>query len=117
MRVALGAQSRDILVMVLKRGLPLAVAGIVPGVLLAYAAGRSMEALLAGVQPADALTLASVVGLLLVMAVLGGLAPTLRAPRRSGDRAARRVTESLHGDRAGASIFHAHDPGNNPLTV
>ena len=40
----------------------LAVAGVVPGVALAYAAGRSMEALLAGVKPADALTLASAVG-------------------------------------------------------
>jgi len=30
------------------------VAGVVPGIALAYAAGRSMEALLAGVQPADA---------------------------------------------------------------
>ena len=32
----------------------LAVAGVVPGVAVAYAAGRSMEALLAGVKPADA---------------------------------------------------------------
>jgi ABC-type lipoprotein release transport system permease subunit len=40
-----------------------------------------MEALLAGVQPADALTLASVAGLSLVMTVLGSLAPTLRAVR------------------------------------
>ena len=59
----------------------LAIAGIVPGVLLAYAAGRSMEALLAGVRPADALTLASAIALTLVMTVLGTLAPTLRALR------------------------------------
>ncbi len=80
-RMALGAQWSDILGMVMKRCLALAAAGIVPGVLLAYAAGRSMEALLAGVKPADGLTLASVAGLSLVMALLGGLAPTLRALR------------------------------------
>jgi ABC-type antimicrobial peptide transport system permease subunit len=81
LRVALGASSRTIVLMVLSRGLVLAVVGIVSGVLLAWAAGRSMEALLAGVQPADALTLASAVGLSFVMTLLGTLAPTLRALR------------------------------------
>jgi ABC-type lipoprotein release transport system permease subunit len=50
-------------------------------VLLAYAAGRSMEALLAGVRPTDALTLASAIALTFVMTVLGTLAPTVRALR------------------------------------
>lgn len=80
-RMALGAQRSDIVSMVLRRCVMLAVAGIIPGIFLAYAAGVSMEALLAGVQPADAVTLASVVGLSLVMTVLGSLAPTLRALR------------------------------------
>ena len=80
-RRALGAQSRDVLTMVLSRGFTLAIAGVVPGVLIAYAAGRGMEALLAGVAPADPLTLASAVALALLMTVLGSLAPTLRALR------------------------------------
>jgi putative ABC transport system permease protein len=80
-RIALGAQSSDILSMVLWRGVALAAAGVVPGVFLAYAAGRSMEALLAGVQPADALTMASAVGLSMLMTLVGTLAPTLRALR------------------------------------
>jgi putative ABC transport system permease protein len=80
-RMALGAQRSDIVSMVLRRCVMLALAGIVPGMALAYAAGRSMEALLAGVQPADALTLAGAVGLTGVMTVLGSLAPTLRAVR------------------------------------
>ena len=80
-RMALGAQSGDILSMIIRRSLMLAVAGVVPGVALAYAAGRSMEALLAGVKPADTLTLASAVGLALAMTVAGSLAPTLRALR------------------------------------
>jgi predicted permease len=80
-RIALGAQSRDILAMVLSRGVTLAIAGVVPGVALAYVAGRSMEALLAGVKPADAITLASAVGLSVLMTLVGCLAPTLRALR------------------------------------
>jgi putative ABC transport system permease protein len=80
-RIALGAQSGDILSMVMGRVVRLAVAGVVPGVLLAYAAGRSMESLLAGVRPADAATVASAVGLSVLMTLLGSLAPTLRALR------------------------------------
>ena len=81
MRMALGAQSGDILSMVMRRSVLLAVAGVVPGIALAYAAGRSMQALLAGVAPADAVTLATAVGLSVLMTVLGSLAPTLRALR------------------------------------
>jgi ABC-type antimicrobial peptide transport system permease subunit len=40
-----------------------------------------MEALLAGVKPADAPTLVGTVLLALVMTVVGGLVPTLRALR------------------------------------
>jgi putative ABC transport system permease protein len=80
-RLALGAQSSDILAMVLRRVIALTLAGIVPGVFLAYAAGRSMEALLAGVRATDPTTLASAVGLAAMMTVAGALAPTLRALR------------------------------------
>jgi len=58
-------------------------------VLIAYLAGRGMEALLAGVAPADMLTLATAVGLSLVMTLLGTLAPTLRALRVDPIRALR----------------------------
>jgi putative ABC transport system permease protein len=80
-RMALGAQSSDILGMVMWRCAWLTVAGVVPGIVLAYIAGRSMEALLAGVKPADALTLMSVVWLSVLMTLLGSLAPTIRALR------------------------------------
>ena len=78
-RIALGAQPRDILSMVLSRALMLAVAGVVPGLVLANAAAQSMRALLAGVKPADARTLVSAVGLCVLMTVCGSIAPTLRA--------------------------------------
>jgi predicted permease len=80
-RMALGAQSGDILGMVMRRCMALAVAGVVPGIALAYAAGRSMEALLAGVKPADAVTLGSAVTLVVVMMVIGSVMPALRALR------------------------------------
>jgi hypothetical protein len=48
---------------------------------LAYAAGRAMEALLAGVRPADGVTFATAVALATIMTVAGTLMPTLRALR------------------------------------
>jgi len=80
-RMALGAQSSDILGMVLRRCVLLALAGVIPGMALAYAAGRSMEALLAGVKPADAPTILAAVGLSALMTVVGSVTPTLRALR------------------------------------
>ena len=81
MRIALGAQSGDILRMVVRRSVVLALTGIVPGVALAYAAGRSMQALLAGVAPADMPTMAAAVGLSALMTIVGSLMPALRALR------------------------------------
>jgi putative ABC transport system permease protein len=80
-RIALGAQRSDILSMVVGRGALLAAAGVVPGVVLAYAAGRMLEALLVGVRPGDVVTFASVVGLAVAMTLAGCLMPTLRALR------------------------------------
>ena len=80
-RVALGATPADILSMVLRHGMLLAAAGLVPGMVLAYAAGRSLEALLAGVKPTDLWTMTAAVGLTLAMTILGCVAPTLRALR------------------------------------
>ena len=78
-RIALGAKSRDIMRMVLTRSLMLAVAGVAIGALAAYAAGRSMQALLFGINPADALTFGAAVALSLLMALAGSLLPAWRA--------------------------------------
>jgi putative ABC transport system permease protein len=80
-RMALGAQSGDILRMIVRRSVMLSLAGVVPGVVLAYVAGRSMEALLAGVAPADAPTMFAAVGLSALMTLVGSVMPTLRALR------------------------------------
>jgi predicted permease len=80
-RRALGAQSADILTMVLRSGVLTAAMGVAPGLALAYGAGRAMEALLAGVEPGDAPTFAAAAALCLLMTVSGSVVPALRALR------------------------------------
>ena len=80
-RMALGAQSADILRTVLRESLRLAGVGLVLGLVLAYAVGCSMEALLAGVRPADLGIFAAVTGLAMLMTLAGSLLPAYRAVR------------------------------------
>ena len=80
-RIALGAQARDVLTLVLRQGLVLAASGVALGVALAYLAGRSLEALLAGVSPRDATAFLAAGSVSLVMVLLGSLLPALRAVR------------------------------------
>ena len=80
-RIALGAQRRDILTMVMRQGFLLVVGGLLPGLLLAYFAGRSLQTLLIGVSPIDPQTFATAILVTLLMAVAGTLLPTLRALR------------------------------------
>jgi putative ABC transport system permease protein len=80
-RSALGASSGSLVRMVLREGVRLSLLGIVPGVWLAYLAARSMRALLAGVPPADPITIAAAVALCVATAVIGSLRPAMRAAR------------------------------------
>jgi predicted permease len=80
-RVALGARPREILEMIVTRGLALAGTGVFLGVALAYAAGRGIQALLAGVSPADAPALLAAAALALLMTLAGCFGPALRAVR------------------------------------
>ncbi|HEY2746166.1 MAG TPA: FtsX-like permease family protein [Polyangia bacterium] len=80
-RMAVGATPASILGMVLKEGLVLAAAGALVGAAVAWAAGRSLEALLVGVSPTDAPTLAAALVLVLLMTLAGSLVPAWRASR------------------------------------
>jgi putative ABC transport system permease protein len=80
-RIALGAQRTDIIAMIVSRSLLLAAIGVITGVALAYASGRAMQSLLAGVAPGDWLTFAVAVALTLAMTVAGSLRPALSAVR------------------------------------
>jgi predicted permease len=80
-RVALGAQRRDVFEMVLGQGARLAVIGIALGLLAALATTRMMVSFLYGVQPIDPLTFAALPFLLLSIALLACYIPARRAMR------------------------------------
>jgi len=80
-RIALGARPLDIVAMIAGNAARLGAGGLVIGAGLAYAAGRSMQALLAGVTPGDAGAFAAAVALTAVMLSAGTLLPTVRALR------------------------------------
>jgi len=81
LRMAFGARSSDILKMVFGEAVLLALLGSFLGVILGYAAARSLEALLAGVEPGDTLTYALTAAIALAMTIAGSLVPALRAVR------------------------------------
>ena len=80
-RMALGAQAADILRMVLRQGLTLAVVGIAAGVVAALGLMRLLRSLLFEVQTTDVATFAAVVGTLFVVALLACYLPARRATR------------------------------------
>jgi putative ABC transport system permease protein len=80
-RMALGAAKGHILDLILRDALRLAGAGVLVGVIAAYAAGRGMAALLAGLSPADLPTFVTAAVLALAMTLIGSLLPALRAVR------------------------------------
>lgn len=80
-RRALGAQAGEIVSMILREGLRLAVIGVAIGIGVAVLVGRSMSALLFGVPPTDPQTIVIALVLCLVTAVVGCLRPALRAAR------------------------------------
>jgi predicted permease len=80
-RIALGASARDIMWMVIGRSTALAAIGVMAGAALAYAAGRSMQALLFGVNPGDLNVFAAAVSIALLMALAGSVVPAWRAVR------------------------------------
>ncbi len=80
-RVALGAQRRDIMRMVLRRGIRATLAGVGIGVLAGLALTRLLRSLLYGVTPDDWLTFLSVAVLLLVVALAACSVPARRATR------------------------------------
>ncbi len=80
-RMALGAQHGHIFKMILGQGAVLAVAGLVPGLALAYVAARLLDSLLAGVKPADVLTFSIAAALCFLTTLLGTLVPAMRAVR------------------------------------
>jgi putative ABC transport system permease protein len=80
-RVALGAQRRNIIRMILRQGLGMAIAGTAIGLVCALIVSYSMAGLLYGVKPTDPLTFAGVALLLIVVALFACYIPGRRAMR------------------------------------
>ncbi len=80
-RMALGAQARQVMMPVLRQGLVLALTGIAVGLAGSAAAARLLSGFLFGIQPSDPLTYALVSALLLFVTLLASFIPSRRALR------------------------------------
>ena len=80
-RVALGAQSADVLRMVLRQGFALAFIGIAIGTVAALLVGRLLSRFLFGIAPNDPVAFGGVIVVLAVVALLASFVPALRATR------------------------------------
>jgi ABC-type antimicrobial peptide transport system permease subunit len=87
--MALGAQRRDILRLVVGHGLGLVGGGIVLGLVAAFGISRLMGRLLFGISGTDPLTFLSVPLVLGTMAFVASYLPALRATRIDPMRALR----------------------------
>ena len=79
LRMALGARKGNVLGLVMKEGLLLAIIGIVLGVFLSIGLTQAMSGMLFGVKPTDIPTFAGASGLLITVAAIACFIPALRA--------------------------------------
>jgi putative ABC transport system permease protein len=80
-RLALGADSRAVLMMVMKQGMRLTLFGVGIGLIGGFALARLMKSLLFGVSPSDPLTFAATAVILALVAMLACYIPARRATR------------------------------------
>jgi putative ABC transport system permease protein len=80
-RIALGAERRDVLRMVLRQGMRLAFAGVALGLVAALVLTRVIASQLYEVQATDPTTFVLVASLLTAVALAANLIPAMRATR------------------------------------
>jgi putative ABC transport system permease protein len=80
-RMAIGANQNDVSRMVVRQGMTLTAAGLAVGLAGAVGLSRLITSQLFGVQPTDPATLASVLTLMVAVAVAAGYLPARRAAR------------------------------------
>ncbi len=80
-RMAIGAQRLDVIRMVVRQGIVLAVVGVVVGAAAAFGATRIMNTMLYHVKAMDPMTLAAVSALLLLVSLVACFLPARRATR------------------------------------
>jgi putative ABC transport system permease protein len=81
LRMALGAQKRDVLRLIIGQGMMMVLIGLAAGLAAALALTRLMSSLLFGVSPTDPVTLALITLLLAVVALLACYLPARRATK------------------------------------
>jgi ABC-type antimicrobial peptide transport system permease subunit len=80
-RLALGATQRNILHLIVRQGMTLALTGVAIGLAGAFALTRLMRSLLFGVRSSDPLTFVAIAALLTLIALLASYIPARRAAR------------------------------------
>jgi putative ABC transport system permease protein len=80
-RLALGAETREVLGLVLVQGLRLALAGVAIGLVAAFGVTRVMKNMLFGLSSTDPLTFVGISILLVLVALIASYLPALRATR------------------------------------
>jgi putative ABC transport system permease protein len=80
-RMAIGAQPRDVFRMILGQGMILALIGVAIGLIGAFALTRLMATMLFGIEPTDPTTFAAIAVLLTVVALVACYIPGRRATR------------------------------------
>jgi ABC-type antimicrobial peptide transport system permease subunit len=88
-RMALGAQARDVIRLVVREGIGFGIAGVVIGGAIAFWAGRFMAPLLFDVSPRDPVVYVSVAMTLLIVALAASWLPARRASKVEPTRALR----------------------------
>ena len=78
-RLALGAQKRDVLLLIMRQGLTLTLVGVGFGLLASWAVTRLLTSLLYGTSATDPLVFVGVASLLIVVAMLACYVPARRA--------------------------------------
>jgi predicted permease len=80
-RTALGAQRSNILALVLRQGMGMALIGTAVGIVLSFVLFRALSSALYGVKATDLVTLSTVSAMLLAVAFAASYVPALRAAR------------------------------------
>ncbi len=79
LRLALGARKADVLGMIVRRGLMLALAGLGAGLFISAMVTRLMSRMLYGIRPSDPITFATVTAILLLVSLAATWLPAYRA--------------------------------------
>lgn len=78
-RMALGAEKSDVLRMIVRRGMTLALLGLGTGLMISVMVTRLLSGILYGIHPSDPLTFVTMTGVLLLVSLFASSIPAYRA--------------------------------------